>query len=426
MKTQELSSFHKLVVLGSLYMIQGLPFGFQSSGLSLMLRSFGMSLPMIGFSGLLNIPWILKPLWAPFIESLCPLNSYSPYSRWSKCIIPLQVTLVLLSIFCSFLIPSSSNTFSLFLFSVITLGINFITATMDIAVDGLAVDILLKEELGWGNAGQVIGFKAGMLVGGGFLMWITDSDWENVFRWMALIISLLCTPFLFTVSTQPERRGFREANEKENNENTDISSVVKILLEQLTNPAEVVNLAVILMYKAGEMVGDRMFKLFLFDSNISATDIGLLSSTYGISFSIAGSFFGGYLASKTTPTNALQMISFGCLFSQMLRLFIVQSEEMHGMIFLRAVVIVESLAGGAVTTAMFAFMMDLVDKRIGASHYTALAAIEVLGKSLPSLFSGLFVEMFGYDKVFLANVFFSVVFVLLALNLTEHHKTKRN
>ena len=42
-----------------------------------------------------------------------------------------------------------------------------------------------------------------------------------------------------------------------------------------------------------------------------------------------------------------------------------------------AVTSAEHFFGGALTTAMFAFMMSRVDRQIGATHYTVLAAIEV-------------------------------------------------
>ena len=48
----------------------------------------------------------------------------------------------------------------------------------------------------------------------------------------------------------------------------------------------------------------------------------------------------------------------------------------------------EELTGGGLTTAMFAFMMGRVDRRIGATHYTVLAGVEVLGKSPGGLLSG--------------------------------------
>jgi hypothetical protein len=65
-----------------------------------------------------------------------------------------------------------------------------------------------------------------------------------------------------------------------------------------------------------------------------------------------------------------------------------------------AVTCAEYLAGGALTTVVFALMMSRVDRRIGATHYTVLAAVEVLGKFPGAWVSGPIAEAFGYPALF--------------------------
>src|SRR6185295_3670332 len=60
----------KLLVLGSLYLAQGLPFGFFTQALPVLLREKGLALPLIGLSSLLALPWALKFLWAPLIDGV--------------------------------------------------------------------------------------------------------------------------------------------------------------------------------------------------------------------------------------------------------------------------------------------------------------------------------------------------------------------
>ncbi len=49
---------------------------------------------------------------------------------------------------------------------------------------------------------------------------------------------------------------------------------------------------------------------------------------------------------------------------------------------------------------MFATMMASVDRRFGASHYTALAALEVVGKGVGGAFGGLVARQFGFTTTF--------------------------
>ena len=58
----------KLGLLTSLYFSQGLPFGFFTQALPVLLRQRGVDLGMIGLTSLLALPWALKFLWAPLVD----------------------------------------------------------------------------------------------------------------------------------------------------------------------------------------------------------------------------------------------------------------------------------------------------------------------------------------------------------------------
>lgn len=60
---------------------------------------------------------------------------------------------------------------------------------------------------------------------------------------------------------------------------------------------------------------------------------------------------------------------------------------------------------------MFAFMMSRVDRRIGATHFTVLASVEVLGKAPAGLLSGVLADAVGYGPVFALSVALSVAFL---------------
>ncbi len=60
-------------------------------------------------------------------------------------------------------------------------------------------------------------------------------------------------------------------------------------------------------------------------------------------------------------------------------------------------------------------MMYIVDKVIGATHYTILATIEVLGKSPGMWFSGLLADRFGYSYLFASGIFLSIIPLLFVI-----------
>ncbi len=390
----------KLLLLLALYFVQGLPFGFQASALPIYLRTHGVSLSAIGFAGALALPWLLKALWAPLVDRY---NS-ERFGRRKSWILPMQFFLALTCGLAALLDPNTQLAPLL----ALVFCMNLFAATQDIAVDGLAVDLLSEDELGPGNAAQVVGYKLGMLTGGGLLVWLSQHiGWQGLFLTMAILVSLVwIIVFLFKEppsSAQKEETG------------SSFRAIFAALRESLRIPKLGWVLAVIATYKIGESLIDRMFKPFLVDVGFDAAQIGLWVGSYGMVFSILGSLSGGLLASRLPIITALfltgvcRVIPLGA--ETALTLF--EPTAIHVIL----VTCAEHFFGGALTTVVFAFMMSKADKRIGATHFTLLAAVEVLGKSPSSWLSGVLAESFGYTSVFAFGTSVSLLFLLLLLPL---------
>ncbi|HIA04044.1 MAG TPA: MFS transporter, partial [Myxococcales bacterium] len=121
-------------LLSLLYFTQGLPFGFQAKALPLFLREQGTSLQAIGLTSLLALPWMLKALWAPLVD-----RYWSPrMGRRRSWILPAQGLLCLLCVAAAW---ACQNPDISVLLGIVFL-MNLCAATQDIAVDGLAVDLL--------------------------------------------------------------------------------------------------------------------------------------------------------------------------------------------------------------------------------------------------------------------------------------------
>ena len=87
-----------------------------------------------------------------------------------------------------------------------------------------------------------------------------------------------------------------------------------------------------------------------------------------------------------------------------------------------AVTCAEHFFGGALTTALFAFMMSRVDKRIGATHYTLLAAVEVWGKQPAAMVSGWITDATSYPFIFGLAFVLSVAYLLLLVPLSRRER----
>lgn len=395
LKKHETQRAYKIILLFSLYLSQGLPFGYQATALPVYLRQNGISLSLIGFSTILAAPWFLKVFWAPVVDTLW--NSKT--GRRRSWIIPLQIILFLSVISASF---TSSMGITLLVINIFVM--NLIAATQDIAVDGLAVDILGEHELGYGNAAQVVGYKAGMIISGGLLVWLSQFfAWKVLFTVMAFISVLPLILIFF----------YNETGEvKETAKRISVSDLLKIVKQSFQRVSFRWLIFFVAVYKFGEIMIDIMYKPFLIDSGIAASNIGLWVGTYGMAASIAGSAAGGLLASKLPVYRALFTACILRLFPLMYitALTFITPEPQHVI----TSTLLEHFFGGLLTTALFAFMMFNVDKSIGATHYTLLAAVEVMGKTPGALFSGMITELTGYSACFITGTVIScaVIFIL--------------
>ena len=385
---------YRFALLLSLYLVQGLPYGFQTGALPIYLRSRGASLTAIGLLSLLAMPWSLKALWAPLVDRF----GSARFGRRKSWIIPLQLLLAGACVAAA----EESDRGALGPILTLVLVMNLIAATQDIAVDGLAVDVLGPRELGAGNTAQVVGYKVGMLLSGGLLLALNDViGWSGIFVAMAL---LSCTVALFSMSfpepPTPER-----------------PPVLRSLREALLAPGTAWLLLLCGTYKLGESMVDAMFRPFLVDHGYTAAQLGLWLGTYGKALSIAGSVVGGALAWRMDLLRAVGLTAAFRAVAVLGVLWLSLSPLTGGRVI--AILCAEHFFAGALTTAMFAYLMSRVDRRIGASHYTLLATVEVMGKSPGAWASGLIADRFGYPAVFATAAVLSFAYLAVFRPMRE-------
>jgi len=174
-------------------------------------------------------------------------------------------------------------------------------------------------------------------------------------------------------------------------------------------------------YKSGETLIDGMFKPFLVDCGFTASQIGLWQGVYGMGASISGSIIGGIVSSRFGVIKGLWItliFRLVPLFGEWYCTTIVPSPSVVILI-----TIAEHLFGGMLTTAMFAFMMYCVDSVIGATHYTLLATIEVIGKSPGMWFSGLLADTIGYSYLFALGIVVSFIPLVLMVPIKKINNT---
>ncbi len=394
----------KLGFLAVLYLAQGLPYGFFTQALPVLLRKQGLSLPAIGLTSLLALPWALKFLWAPLVDG----RWWPSVGRRRSWILPTQALAIGVLLLMTGLDPGSEMVWLLTGIFVI----NALAATQDIATDGLAVSLLDDHERGLGNGVQVAGYRVGTIVGGGALL-ITFSalGWSLTFATMIFLMIAASLPVLAWKEPPTQRPDPPAAAGQSATQNSGPGPLRRFVGRDGIGPW----LVLLLVYKTGDALGGGMVKPFMVDIGLELEQIGALIGTVGFIAGLVGAMLGGWWVGKLGRRKALLL--FGALQSVAIGLYVLPALGWTQMRLLGAIVCGEHFMGGLATAALFTAMMDVCDPDQGGTDYTVQASIVVIANGGAAALSGFAAKALGFEW------FFVVSAVLSALGLLALRKT---
>lgn len=377
-----MNTWHKLGLVGALYVAQGLPFGFFTQSLPVLLREQGLSLEQIGLTSLLALPWAFKFLWAPLAD-----RWYWPaLGRRRSWLLPIQGMTILTLLLAAFTDPADS----LRPVFIVVFLCNLLAASQDIATDGMAVQLLKPTERGLGNGVQVAGYRVGMILGGGALLIFFESlGWRLSFTLMALLVALCSLPVLLFNENRHLTVAARPADKR------------PLVWAFLREPGVLAWLGVIVIYKLGDAVGAGMVRPFLVDLGLGLADIGWLLGTAGFAASLFGALLGGWLTSLWGGYRAL--LAFGVLQALSIMAYALAAIGMDSTQWLYGLTILENLTGGMATAAFFTLMMSACRRATEGTDYTVQASVFVIATGTAVALSGFLAAGVGYAAYFVIS-----------------------
>lgn len=394
----------RLLLLLTLYVCQGLPTGVFTQALPAILRSYHVPLTVIGLSGLLAMPWALKFLWAPFIEA----RFSARIGQRRSWILPMQLAAFLMLLLIAFFDPKSlATTSGVAIFFVLMFLVNLFAATQDIATDGLAVRMLDFHERGLGNGVQVAGYRIGLIIGGGLLLYVIAVwNWQATFLLLALLLLLLTIPVL----------RFKEPAAIVHSAHQRLS-YVEIFTSFFDRPGLKGWLIVLVTYKAGESLGSAMVKPMLVDMGLDLKQIGLMVSLVGSAAALLGALLGGWLTTLLGRYRAI--IAFGVLQALGIAAYAALSwRHDQGLAvdldLIYAINAFEHFVSGMAMTALLTAVMDLSRPQHAASDFTVQVSVLAIFGGSVYLAAGFVAESLGYTGYFLLSGFIAMILLLPA------------
>ena len=376
--------FSRLLLLALLYVAQALPLGFFVIAMPAILRERGVSLEQIGVLGALAMPFLLKFLWAPFIDR---------FGRYRSWLIWLQVSAVATVAAIAMLDPVADWQ------ALLGLGTLFmlLAATQDVATDGLAVRLLWRdgegrEDRGLGNAIQVGGYYLGQILGGGLVLILVGRfGWTAALAVMALLLALPL-PLVATLR-EPEAR-LPAAGGEEVRPSIGFSTLAAFF----RRPGILSFVVVLLVWRLGETMTQWMVNPMLVDRGFSLERIGVLLGMLGSAGSLAGAFFGGRLIARLGRHRSLAAT--GSLLVPAMAAYLLPALGHGGLPLLYAVVIASAFAGGASTAALYTAAMDASAYDTAGTDFTIQQSLAAVGPMIAAGVSGLSAGLLGYPGHF--------------------------
>lgn len=192
------TKFGRMTAFFSLYLTEGVPLGFTATAIATQMRRQGLGPAEIGaFVGTLYLPWAFKWAVGPFVDVL----SSDRFGRRRMWIVLTQVMMVLTLMAA---MPVNFTT-ELKLFTFVILLHNIFSATQDVAIDALAVNVLKESERGTANGLMFAGAYLGQAIGGSgvlFLIPYTGLPATYVF-----VAAILMSVTLFVALPMKEPKG---------------------------------------------------------------------------------------------------------------------------------------------------------------------------------------------------------------------------
>ncbi|XP_039713259.1 acetyl-coenzyme A transporter 1 isoform X2 [Pteropus medius] len=172
----ELSSIFLLLFL---YVLQGIPLGLAGS-IPLILQSKNVSYTDQAFFSFVFWPFSLKLLWAPLVDAVYFRN----FGRRKSWLVPTQYILGLFMIYLSTQVDSllgntDGRTPDVVALTVTFFLFEFLAATQDIAVDGWALTMLSRENVGYASTCNSVGQTAGYFLGNVLFLALESADFCN-------------------------------------------------------------------------------------------------------------------------------------------------------------------------------------------------------------------------------------------------------
>lgn len=375
-----------------------------------MFTNMGMSKgQMAWYTSLLYLPWVIKPLWSPFVDII-------KTKRWW--IMAMQLIMSAAFALVAFTLPHPSaeviaaggTDVSLFTLTLVLFWITaFASATHDIAADGFYMHALDPGDQSLFVGIRSTFYRLSSIFGQGVLVVIAgllERKTGDIPR--AWSVTLLASAVLFAAITIWHTYSLPKPSSDASRLSSGKADARQILMEfgrtfvTFFKKKHVwIAMAFMLLYRLPEAFLVKMMNPFLLDSaeegglGLSTETVGVVYGTVGVAALTVGGIVGGIAASKWGLKKSLWPMALSLTLPCLSFVFLAAYQP-ENMLLISSCVALDQFGYGFGFTAYMLYLIYFSDGEFKTAHYSLCTAFMALSMMLPGMVAGYLQEAIGY------------------------------
>lgn len=404
---------HPWYWIPTLYFISGLPNVTVMTVSVILYKAMGISNTEIAFyTAWLYLPWVIKPLWSPFVDIL-------KTKRWW--IISMQWCIGLALAGVAFLLPTSfffSATLAMFWLMA------FASATHDIAADGFYMLGLSEFQQSYFVGIRSTCYRLSTLFAQGALValagWLELTTGNIPIAWMitiGLMSAIFCLGAIYHQFILPKPS--KDSGKPDRSASDILKEFANTFATFFKKPGIMIALAFMLLYRLPEAQLVKMINPFLLDPvsegglGLTTLEVGLTYGTVGIIGLIIGGIAGGFLAAMGGLRKWIRPMAWSMSLT-CLTFVLLSQLEAPSYLLINCCVFIEQFGYGFGFTAYMLFLIYFSEGKYATSHYAICTGFMALGLMLPGMVAGWLQETLGYQNFFIWTIICCVATIAVA------------
>ena len=405
---------HPLFWMPTLYFAMGVPMITVSVVASIMYKNLGLTNTEVAlYTGSMYLPWVIKPLWSPVIDIF---KTKKFFVLFTQVAMAAGFGCVALALPLPGYLPITIALFWI---------VGFLSATHDIAADGVYINAMTSTEQARYIGLQGVCWYAGKILASGLLVSFTGylhsaekglnltwtRSWMIVMGLMGVVMLLLAVwhRLVLPIGSQAAKLDDRMTGMRHV-----IHEFGDVFASYFKKKDIWMMIAFILFYRLGEGFLEKLGPLFLIDGRetgglgLGNMEVGNINGTFGSVAFIAGALIGGWIAARFGLKRSLMLF---CLMLNVPHLTFVYLSAFlpTDVTLITVVVVIEKLGYGIGSVALMLYMMQQVAPgNYKTAHYAISTGLMALCMMVTGMASGVLQDAVGYKWFFIIVMFATV------------------